>query len=75
MKVDYEALTQYTEQAPLWGANQVPMLKMLDVFHARQHNDPNPQIWMSTINGFYYTECGVKVDMLIALRHSGGLRN
>ena len=62
-------------EVPLYGWSQDTLLEQLDAYHAVMHGEEGQTAWYSTINGSYTSACGLRVDMLQALRVAGAMRN
>jgi len=72
-----ESYTDIIEQAkiPMYGYTQDVLLEQLDAYHTSMHGEEGMTAWTATINGSYQSMCGLKVDMLMALRVAGAMRN
>lgn len=75
MNVNYDAIMEHTLTNPMWGNVNDATLYHLDAYHAQRHDDGSIAVWMAGVNGMYESMCGLSVDMLVAVRRSGGTRN
>ena len=75
MSDQYKNLVAITSKTPFWGWSQDTLLEQLAAYHKQAHGDEGETAWTASINGMYVSLCGLKCDMLTALRHAGACRN
>ena len=63
-------------QETVWGWAYETLLEQLEAYHQEMHpNDKRVAEWCVSTNGEFRSTCGLKVNVLQALRVAGAMRN